>query len=89
MAVPFAATFVHPAQGWKQAPYFPLGGLFPRPEPDLFPVVEGPFVGRGFAMSISFSLIHSSALQLNVAWQETIWSRKRPTARKSGIQSGN
>lgn len=38
--------------------YFPLGGLLPRPEPDLFPVVEGPFVGRGFAMSISILLVH-------------------------------
>jgi hypothetical protein len=58
VAVPFAAAFVHPAHGWKQAPYFPLGGLFPRPEPDIFPVVEGPLVGREFAIFFSFSLIN-------------------------------
>lgn len=58
MAEPFAAAFLHAACGRLSVPYFPLGGLFPRPEPDLFPVVEGPFSGRGFAISISFSLIY-------------------------------
>lgn len=67
MAAPFAAAFVHPAHGVPQAPYFPLGGLFPRPEPDLFPVVEGPFVGRGFAISFSFSLIDFPPRNLNVS----------------------
>jgi len=51
---PFAAAFGDTAHGWLQAAYFPLGGLFPRPEPDLFPVVDGPFVGRGLAIFLSF-----------------------------------
>lgn len=58
VAEPFVEAFVRAARGWLEATYFPLGGLFPRPEPDLFPVVDGPFVGRGFAISLSFSLIH-------------------------------
>ena len=66
MAVPFAAAFVHPAHGGPQAPYFPLGGLFPRPEPDLFPVVDGPFVGRGFDISSPLRVRFSTS-QLNVA----------------------
>lgn len=54
----FAAAFVNAARCSLQAFYFTLGGLFPRPEPDLFPVVEGPFVGRGFDILFSSSLIH-------------------------------
>ncbi|WP_282118875.1 hypothetical protein [Ruegeria atlantica] len=70
LAEPSAAAFVCALHCQLRASYFPLGGLFPRPEPDLFPVVDGPFVGRGFAISLSFSLIHFFALQLNVAWHE-------------------